>query len=76
MENLLIRKLKVSDADHISKIQEAIIKGPGTIDYHRVVREEARRRDGINLVAELDGKMVGFMITYIIYGGFGLEKSA
>lgn len=76
MENLLIRKLKVSDADHISKIQEAITKGPVTIDYHRVVREEARRRDGVSFVAELDGNVVGFMITYIIYGGFGLEKSA
>jgi ribosomal protein S18 acetylase RimI-like enzyme len=76
LENLLIRKLKVSDADHISKIQEAITKGPVTIDYHRVVREEARRRDGVSFVAELDGNVVGFMITYIIYGGFGLEKSA
>ena len=27
-------------------------------------------------MAELDGKVVGFIITYILFGGFGLEKSA
>ncbi len=76
MENLLIRRLEARDADDISRIQEAITKQPGTIDYHTVVEPEARKADGVSFVAELDGKVVGYMITYIIYGGFGLEKSA
>ena len=76
MENLLIRRLEARDADDISRIQEAITKQPGTIDYHTVVEPEARKEDGVSFVAELDGKVVGYMITYIIYGGFGLEKSA
>jgi len=76
LENLLIRKLKVSDADHISKIQEAITKEPCTIDYHRVLEAEAKKQDGLSFAAELDGEVVGYMITYVIYGGFGLEKSA
>ncbi|HIC85565.1 MAG TPA: GNAT family N-acetyltransferase, partial [Desulfobacterales bacterium] len=25
---------------------------------------------------EVEGKVVGYMITYVIYGGFGIEKSA
>ena len=27
-------------------------------------------------MAVIDGKVVGYMISYIIFGGFGLEKSA
>ena len=76
MENLLIRRLEARDANDISRIQEAITKQSGTIDYHAVVEPEARKEDGVSFVAELDGKVVGYMITYIIYGGFGLEKSA
>ena len=76
MENLLIRRLEPGDADDICRIQKAIAEELGTIDYHRVVEEEAKREDRVNFVAELDGKVVGFLITYILYGGFGLEKSA
>lgn len=76
VENLLIRRLEARDADDISRIQEAITKGPGTIDYQRVVEAEADKEDRVSFVAELDGKVAGYMITYVIYGGFGLEKSA
>ena len=76
MKNLLIRRLEPGDADDISRIQKAIAEDLGTIDYGRVVEEEAKREDRVSFVAELDGAVVGYMITYIIYGGFGLEKSA
>ncbi|GAI93157.1 unnamed protein product, partial [marine sediment metagenome] len=76
MENLLIRRLEPGDGDDICRIQKAIAEELGTIDYHRVVEEEAKREDRVSFVAELDGKVVGFLITYILYGGFGLEKSA
>ncbi len=76
MENLLIRRLEPGDADDICRIQKAIAEELGTIDYHRVVKEEAKREDRVSFVAELDGQVVGFLITYILYGGFGLEKSA
>ena len=76
MENLLIRRLEARDADDISRIQEAITKQPVAIDYRTVVEAEARKEDRVSFVAELDGKVVGYMVTYIMYGGFGLEKSA
>ena len=76
MEDLLIRKLQIDDAESICRIQESITKEPIIIDYRKVAEEEAKNRDGVSFVAELDGKVVGFMITYVIYGGFGLEKSA
>ena len=76
MEDLLIRKLQIDDAENICRIQVSITKEPSTIDYRKVAEEEAKNKDGVSFVAELYGKVVGFMITYIIYGGFGLEKSA
>ena len=76
MKDLLIRKLQIDDAESICRIQESITKEPITVDYRKVAEEEAKNKDGVSFVAELDGKIVGFMITYIIYGGFGLEKSA
>ena len=76
MENLLIRRLESGDVNDISRIQKAIAEDLGTVDYYRVVEEEAKSEDRVSFVAELDGKVVGFLITYILYGGFGLEKSA
>jgi predicted N-acetyltransferase YhbS len=76
LQDLIIRRLEARDADDISRIQEAITKEPSTTDYHRVVEQEAKKEDRVSFVAELDGTVVGYMITYIIYGGFGLEKSA
>ena len=76
MEDLSIRKLHMEDAESICRIQESITKEPSTIDYRRAAEQEAKNQDGVSFVAEVDGKVVGFIITYIIYGGFGLEKSA
>jgi len=76
LQDLIIRRLEARDADDISRIQEAITKEPSTTDYHRIVEQEAKKEDRVSFVAELDGMVIGYMITYIIYGGFGLEKSA
>lgn len=76
MGKLLIRRLEARDSDDISRIQEAITKELSAIDYHKIVKEEVKKDNSVNVVAELDGKVVGYIITYILYGGFGLEKSA
>jgi len=76
LQNLIIRNLKVSDSEDISRIQESITKEPSTIDYHKIVQEEVKKDNSVNVVAELDDRVVGFIITYLLHGGFGLEKSA
>jgi len=76
LQNLIIRNLEIGDSEDISRIQESITKEPSTIDYHKIVQEEVKKDNSVNVVAELDGKVVGFIITYILHGGFGLEKSA
>ncbi len=76
LKNLIIRNLEIGDSDDIFRIQEAITKELSAIDYHKIVKEEVKKDNSVNVVAELDGKVVGFIITYILYGGFGLQKSA
>ena len=76
MENILIRRLEARDADDIARIREAITKEPSTEEYRNVVAQEAKKDDRVSFVAERNGKVVGYMIAYIIYGGFGLQKSA
>ena len=76
MQNLIIRNLQVGDSEDISRIQESITKEKNTIDYHKIVQEEVKKDNSVNVVAEIDDRVVGFIITYLLHGGFGLEKSA
>ncbi|MCD6265341.1 MAG: GNAT family N-acetyltransferase [Deltaproteobacteria bacterium] len=76
LQNLIIRNLEVRDSDDIFRIHGAITKELNAIDYHKMVKEEVKKENKVSFVAELDGKVVGFIITYILYGAFGLQKSA
>ena len=76
LENILIRKIENEDSAPISRIQEAITKAPVTTDFKQIVKEQTLRSEDASLVAEYQGTVVGFMITYILPGGFGIEKSA
>ena len=76
MENLQIRKIKTEDASDIGNIQAAITKSPTNIDFRQIIEDQTRKDEDISFVAEIDGRVVGYMISYIVFGGFGLEKSA
>lgn len=74
--NFLIRKIKIEDADDIGRIQAAITKSPAKIDFRQIIEEQVQSDKDASFVAEIDGRVVGFMISRIVYGGFGLEKGA
>ncbi|MBW1690240.1 MAG: GNAT family N-acetyltransferase [Deltaproteobacteria bacterium] len=76
MEDIVIRRLQARDADDIVRIRKAITKEPSTEEHRNVIAYEADKDDRVSFVAEHKEKVVGYMIAYIIYGGFGLEKSA
>ena len=76
MDNIRIRKLKKEDAEEISKIYAAITMKAVNPDFKRVVEEHALEDENACFVAEIDGKPVGFMISYILTAGFGEAKSA
>ena len=76
MDKVLIRKLKEEDADDIILIQAAITKSSIKDDFRKTVREHALKEEVTSFVAEFKGKVVGFMISHILSGGFGISKSA
>jgi len=73
---VLIRELKTKDEDQISRIQGSITQTSVDIDIRKIVEDRVKNTESGNFVAEFEGKIVGFMISYILLGGFGIEKSA
>ena len=68
--------MKTADAEAIGKIDAAIDKRPTRLDFKHIVAEEVKRRENASYVAEIKGKVVGFMISYITYGNFGADRCA
>jgi len=68
--------MKKTDAEAIGKIAAAIEKKPSPLDFKEIVSEEVKRRVDTSYVAEIKGKVVGFMISYITYGSFGADRCA
>ena len=76
MENLHIRRMKTEDVGEISRIYAAITRKPVEADFRRVLEEHAGHERDACVVAEAGGRTVGFMISYILTGGFGMAQSA
>ena len=76
MDNFQIRRLRVEDADEITQIFAEITRRPVEPDFKSVIEEHARNKDEACFVAEHQGRVVGFMISYILTAGFGETKSA
>jgi ribosomal protein S18 acetylase RimI-like enzyme len=75
-DKLLIRKIKVEDADQIREIHSSITNIAAEIDFRCIIEQQLLRDEDISYVAEVDGRLVGFIVSSLVYGGFGLEKSA
>ena len=76
MEDLLIRELEIKDVEEISDIYGGIIQKPVKPDFKQLIQRHAERKEDLCFVAEANGQVVGFMVSYILTLGFGIEKSA
>lgn len=76
MENIRIRELTAADAEDIADIYASIVRKPVEADFKALIEKHARSENDICFVAELHGRVIGFMISYILTFGFGIEKSA
>ena len=76
MINLIIRRLKKEDAEAIQRIDSTITKMADQQDFKRMVEELAVSPGNMSYVAEYDGEIVGYMISYLVIRGFGIQKSA
>ena len=64
MDNFQVRRLKVEDAEEITRIYADITRRPVEPDFKSVVEEHAKKNgEEACFVAEHEGKVVGFMIS-------------
>lgn len=75
MEDILIRKLRAKDAEDISRIYAAITQTAVRDDFIHTIEEQVNRDEDASFVAELNGRVVGYMISIVISMGFGIKKS-
>jgi len=73
---MIIRRLLKEDAEEVDRIYAAITRQPVSAGFKRVVADHAGREDSACFVAEINGRVVGFMISYILTAGFGMTQSA
>lgn len=76
MDTILIRKMTKNDGAAIREIMSSIEQHATEIDYVGIAEELTVRTDAVCYTAEVDGAVAGFMISYILSGVYGIEKSA
>jgi ribosomal protein S18 acetylase RimI-like enzyme len=76
VDNILIREVKIEDVTDVTRIYESIVKESEKINFERIIEEQTRNGQMASFVAEVNGKVVGYMISYTLSGGFGIDKSA
>lgn len=76
LKNVSIRRLKPADGHDIGEIYAAITQGPIEADFKRIVEDQAGKPEDASFVAEYEGRVVGYMISSILTGIFGIKKSA
>ncbi|MBW2298404.1 MAG: GNAT family N-acetyltransferase [Deltaproteobacteria bacterium] len=76
MKDILIRELEIKDVEEISAIYSGIIQKPVKPDFKQLIQRHAERKEDLCFVAEINGRVIGFMVSYILTLGFGIEKSA
>lgn len=76
-DSLNIRAITLEDTDAIQQIRRRISEDDAYVDFEKIIRQHVN--DGTTqscLVAEIDSRVVGYMISTTLYAGFGLKKSA
>ncbi len=76
-KEVTIRRWRAEDTDEICEIYSLITSKCVNADFRGMVLERAQGAGSdAHFVAELDGKIIGFMINYILPFGFGAEDCA
>jgi ribosomal protein S18 acetylase RimI-like enzyme len=66
----------MEDADDISRIYMSITNNAAGTDSRKIIEEYARKQENACFVAEIQGKVVGYIISHLLSGGFGSDRSA
>lgn len=73
---VVIREMTIEDAQAVANIEQLITKSEHIIDFKSAIEDQIKNKNGINYVATINEKVVGYMICYILQVGFGIERSA
>lgn len=76
MDTLIIRRLKKEDAEAICEIYHAITRTANIDDFRKILSKQDQKNEDASFVAEINGKLVGYLMSYTLIGGFGIAKSA
>jgi predicted N-acetyltransferase YhbS len=76
MGQIKIRKMTKRDASQITRIDKAVTQAGTPLGYERILDQEVGRGTYANFVAEMEGKVVGYMMCYITSGSFGVDRCA
>ncbi len=76
VDKILIRRIREGDGEKISQISAAITQAKVKINFKEIVAMEARKAENASFVAVVGEEVAGYMISYIVSGLFGIEKSA
>ena len=76
-ENISIREIRLEDTQAIQDIRIAISEEDAQVDFQKLMEQHVSEGNGkTSLVAEVNGKVAGYMISTTLYAGFGIGKSA
>lgn len=72
-----IREITLNDAEAIQNIRKAISEDDGEVNFVKIIEQQiSEGSEKSSLVAEINGAVVGYMISSTLYAGFGIKKSA
>ncbi|MBT4874722.1 MAG: GNAT family N-acetyltransferase, partial [Desulfobacula sp.] len=72
-----VRAITLNDAAQIQNIRQAISEDDGEVDFKKIIEQQVFAGAGeSSLVAEVNGTVIGYMISTRLYAGFGIKKSA
>jgi len=72
---LIVRELREEDIEEVVRIHGVITKKPSPAVVEELLRESLEKNRGVGFVAEIDGRVLGFMMGEIKLGSFGVGQS-
>jgi predicted N-acetyltransferase YhbS len=76
MDKIIIRKLQPTDADDVSRISSSITRGDNQADFQNIIKIQAQSEADASFVAVREKRLVGYCISHVLAGSFGIVKSA
>jgi len=76
VSDIVVRRLRPEDSDEITRLATVITRSSDNTDFTGTVEKQTHSEDDASFVAELDNRLIGYCISYILSGSFGVKKSA